>query len=209
MRFVVWSQSAAILAGSLVALVCPGLAQSAAETVVTRVFVPSATQRVGEVRLLWRDDVPVVQTLLYTKLLERVVREITAKEEANWPGSLAGRADAERYLEALRAAEEAIPRVRAGGPKVDRQRRMLIEFYVDGSKGVVTFATFQAEGERDDIRVGACQRLAQIEVSKAYAERNMKLIAADAFGVPAADVEGLWRRTPHSQRTDRVDCSPG
>ncbi len=164
------------------------------ETVVTREFVPSSERRVGEVRLLRRNGERVVQTLLYTKLLDRVVREIASKEAKNWPKPITGHDDAQRYLEGLRAAEEALPKPDEGSPDVDRQRRLLIEFRREGDVGIIDFATFELEGERDDLRVVDRKPIQRIEVSAAYAQRNMDLIAADAFDVPEQKVVKLWAR---------------
>jgi hypothetical protein len=177
---------------AIVPLATAVVAQPAQESVVARAFVPSPARRVGEVRLLRRGTEQVVQTLLYTTLLQRVVLEIAAKEEANWPPESAGRPDAVSYLETLRAAEQAIPRPRAGAPGADRTRRLLIEFRSGADGGTVLFATFEAEGPRSDLRVRAGERLGQIDVSRHYAERNMGLIAADAFGVPLSEVDRLW-----------------
>lgn len=170
-------------------------AQPAQETVVARAFVPSPARRVGEVRLLRRGMEQVVQTLRYTTLLQRVVREIMAKEEANWLPETAGRPDAVKYLETLQAAEKAIPRPRAGAPGTDRMRRLLIEFRRGAEGGTVLFATLDTQGPRSDLRVRVGDRLAQIDVSRRYAERNMSLIAADAFGVSLAEVDRLWAGT--------------
>ena len=69
-----------------------------------RAFVPDPAQRVGEVRILRRGDATVVETLLYTKVLSRVVGEIRKKELANWPGS----ADVAAYLEALSQVQKTV-----------------------------------------------------------------------------------------------------
>lgn len=182
----------------LLSAACPVRADDATatpavvETVVTREFVPSSERRVGEVRLLRRGGERVVQTLLYTKLLDRVVREIASKEAKNWPKPIQGHDDAQRYLEALRAAEEVLPKPSEGGPDVDRQRRLLIEFHCEGDRGIVDFATFELEGARDELRVVDRKPIQRIEVSAAYAQRNMDLIAADAFDLPEQKVANLW-----------------
>ena len=171
------------------------------EVIVARTFVPSPSRRVGEVRLVRLGEERLVRTLLYTKLLERVVREIVSKEQKNWPAPIDGHGDAERYIETIRAAEAAIPKPRGSGPNIDRTRRLLIEFRVDDDKGTVSFATFAASGPREDLQVTSRESLASIEVTAAYARRNMDLIAADAFGVAEPEVPDLWKGTPPGEKS--------
>ena len=105
------------VAGLLVACLNP--AAAAAETVVParlaplfdashdelvrQTVVPSPEQKVGAVRLLRRGGYEVVQTLLYTKVLSRVVAEIRKKELASWSDG-PGHDDSQRYMEALEDA---------------------------------------------------------------------------------------------------------
>ena len=67
--------------GGAPALPAP-LLDAAADRVVARTVVPDATRKVGEVRLVQRGDAVVVQTLLATTVLPRVVAEIRKKEDA-------------------------------------------------------------------------------------------------------------------------------
>ncbi len=106
-------------------------ALAAADTPIAHVAVPEPSRRVGEVRVHRHGGVRIVQTMLYTKLLERVVAEIARKEAANWPPERAGHADAERYIAALREAAAMIPKPKAGDRTVDRRRKLLIEFVID------------------------------------------------------------------------------
>ncbi len=98
-------------AASAEPLVPPRLApllDAAHDRILRRSFVPSEEQKVGELRLIRRGDSDVVQTLLYTKVLKRVVAEIRKKELASWPADQPGHEDAIRYVETI-----------AGGPGAD------------------------------------------------------------------------------------------
>ena len=79
--------------------------------------------------MIRRGDADVVQTLLYSKILARVVAEIRKKELANWPADQPGHEDALRYVEMLAAVQKEIwnrmPRDEIG---TDRRQKMGIEF---------------------------------------------------------------------------------
>jgi predicted RND superfamily exporter protein len=149
-----------------------------------RTFVPDETRKVGEVRLVTRGDADVVETLLYTRLLRRVVREIRAKEMANWPDGAPGHADAVRYCDALEAAERRLRgEPDAGTSGDDRTRRLLIEFVLTPTQAAIVLSRFEASGDPADLRITGREPLAVLEPSRDYVRRNMRLIAADAFEV--------------------------
>jgi hypothetical protein len=154
-----------------------------ADEVVGRSFVPSAERRVGEVRLVRRGDANVAQTLLYTKVLSRVVGEIRRKELANWPDGPA-RADALRYVEALESVRERTwSEVAARGPKGDRRQKVWIEFVVAPREALVAIGSFEMEDRDGEVRVLSREPLVALELSRDYVLRNMRLIAADSFHV--------------------------
>src|SRR5262245_25756123 len=59
------------------------LEQAAGDTIHARCVVPDNLRKVGEVRLVTRGNAVVVQTLLSTKVLSRVLAEIAKKEQRN------------------------------------------------------------------------------------------------------------------------------
>jgi hypothetical protein len=200
-----WTRSAA--AGPTVPAALAPLLQDAGDRQVNRAFVPSPQDKVGEVRLLRRGDADVVQTLLYTKILRRVVGEIRKKERANWPPGVAGQADAERYIEALSQAQET---VWARVPKFDRSgnplQTLLIELILSERAAVVLLASYEAMKVAGEIQVTARQPLAVLELSRPYVHRNMRLIVADSFGVSEAELgkvlDGLsWVAEPPASAT--------
>lgn len=161
------------------------------DEVVARSPVPSRERPVGEVRLLRRGDANVVQTLLYTKVLSRVVGEIRRKELANWPDD-PGRADALRYVEALAAAQQRLFReLAARGPAADRRQKLWIEFLVAPGTALVAIGGFEMEARDGELRIVERKPIAVLEPSRDYVLRNMRLIAADSFHVEGAALDAL------------------
>ena len=73
-----------------------------------RALVPSSDRPHGEVRLVAVDGEIVVQTVLRSRVLRRVVGRIAAKERSGCPPGSAGGEDAERYVAGLAEAVEQI-----------------------------------------------------------------------------------------------------
>jgi hypothetical protein len=152
----------------------------AGETVEATTPVPSPAQRVGDVRLLRRGATAVVQTVLDTNLLPRVVAEIAKKERANWPAGRPGHDDAMRYVAAVEHVAEELRAQRPKDARRTRQRlHLLIEFALAESQAAVAISGWQ----RDD--AGVVRRrgpLVVLEPSREYVRTNMRLITDDAFG---------------------------
>jgi hypothetical protein len=181
--------SAAAGAGPAVPARLAARLDSAADEVVARVRVPSEQRPVGEVRLLRRGDADVVQTLLYTKVLSRVVGEIRKKELANWPAP-PGRADATRYVDALAATQERLWKALPTDPKADRRQKLWIEFVLAPDAAFVAIGRFEMAAE-EPVRVALREPLVWLEPTRDYVRANMRLIAADSFHVAGADLESL------------------
>jgi hypothetical protein len=166
---------------------------------VERAFVPSEKRPQGEVRLVRRDGQAIVQTVLYTRLLKRVLANITGKERRNWPPEIAGHDDMERYVAALEAYRQRATGEReaegeadadAGelaaandAPADDRRTTMIIEFVDEGSSTSVSLGGVVLEGSGDAIRVVRRETPVVLKLSTRYVRRNMELIVADAFQV--------------------------
>ncbi len=158
------------------------------DQLVRRVFLPSPERKVGEVRILRRGDATVVQTLLYTKLLSRVVGEIRKKELANWPGN----PDAAAYLEALTRVQKTIwNRLPSNQRAPDRRQKMWIEFVLAPDTALIGIGAFEMEEKKGEVRVVRREPLAVLEPSRGYLSRNQRLIAADSFPVGDAALELL------------------
>jgi hypothetical protein len=150
------------------------------DQLVRRSYVPSPEQRVGEVRILRRGDATVVQTLLYSKVLSRVVGEIRKKELANWPGS----PDAAAYLDTLARVQKTIwSRVPNDVRVSDRRQKMWIEFVLSPGAALIGVGAFEMDEAGVEVRVVSREPLAVLEPSRDYVERNQRLIAADSFHV--------------------------
>jgi hypothetical protein len=169
--------AAARAEGGVPARLAPWL-DASRDQLVRRAFVPAPERRVGEVRILRRGEATVVQTLLYSKLLSRVVGEIRKKETANWPGSR----DAAAYLEALEAVQKTIwSRLPTNQRVADRRQKLWIDFVLAPGAALIGIGAFEMEEKNGEVRVTRFEPLAVLEPSRAYVERNQRLISADSF----------------------------
>ncbi|MBP2669220.1 MAG: hypothetical protein H6Q80_1422 [Deltaproteobacteria bacterium] len=154
------------------------------DEVVRAEFVPSAEQPVGEVRLVRRGDAVVMQTVLRTKFLKRVVAEIRKKEMAAWPRDRQGHGDAVKYVDAVLAAQGGIQeRFRRREDRGDRRQKMLIEFILSRRASIVAIAEPEITEEGGRMRVVSKRPIAVLELSRAYVRGNIYEIAWDALGL--------------------------
>lgn len=170
------------------------LVDPTSDRVVARTVVPNEGPKVGEVRLVTRGDATVVQTLLATKVLARVVAEIRKKEERNWPPDAEGYRDMRRYLDALEAAAAGLRKQRdatGAGGDADRRLRLLIEFVASRSASGVVFAEFDAAEIDGAIQPTSRRPIETLVLGRSYVFPNMRLILADAFGVPEPEIGRL------------------
>jgi hypothetical protein len=180
-----------------------------ADRVVARAFVPSEAQRVGEVRLVRRGDADVVETLLYTKVLSRVVGEIRKKELANWPADRPGHADALRYIDALEDARRAIwNAMPQPTPGSDRRQKMWIDFVLAGDAAGVALGRCGLDESGPMVRSTNRQTLAVLLLDREYVQRNMRLIAADSFSVEGPALDALLAPLPRLAAAGRSGRAP-
>lgn len=178
------------------------LLDPAADKVEARTVVPDAMRKVGEVRLIARGGGTVVQTLLLTRVLGRVVAEIRKKEERNWPQDAEGYADMRRYVDAVAAAADAL---RAGRPESsDRRARLLIEFLASEGASGVLLAEFEGDEVDGAIQPRSRRPLATLPLRRAYVFPNMRFILADSFHVPEPEVGRLGPLGPIAAPADRA-----
>jgi hypothetical protein len=163
------------------------------DRIVERAWVPSAAKKVGEVRIVKRGAAIVAETLLYTKVLSRVVGEIRKKELANWPGS----ADAARYVAALEQAQKLIwSRLPTNERLADRRQKLWIDFVVAPDAAFVALGAFTLTESHGEVRVLEREPLALLEFEPAYVRRNLLLITADAFQLDEAAAARLLGPLP-------------
>lgn len=152
------------------------------DQVVRAEVVPSPEQPVGEVRLVRRGSAVVMQTVLHTKFLKRVVAEIRKKEMAAWPRDRRGHGDAVKYVEALVSAQAGIQeRFALREDRGDRRQRMLIEFILTDDVSIVAFAEPALADEGGRMRVVSRRPIAVLPLSRTYVRGNIYEIAWDAL----------------------------
>lgn len=152
------------------------------DRIVRSAYVPSEDQPQGEVRLIRRGSAVVMQTVLYSIYLKRVVAEIRRKERALWPATRQGRADSVRYADALAAASRRIEqRFRQREKRQDRHRKLLIEFIL--SEGAALVALYEPDVEKGEehLLVKAKRPVVLLELSRAYVRGDIHEIAWDAL----------------------------
>ncbi len=152
------------------------------QTIVRRATVPRDRQPVAEVRLIRRKGAVVAETVVSTFLFQRVVDKIRRSEGANWPEQRPGHDDSRRYLHALEDFDQptASPDTRARRRK---RVQMAIEFIMTADAGWVALSRIELDDSKPTGTITKKDPVAILSVSRAYAERNIALIAADAFGL--------------------------
>lgn len=175
---------------------------ASADRIVASTPVPDAVRKVGEVRLVARGDAVVVQTLLSTKLLSRVVAEIRVKEEKNWPDPGPGADGRRSYAEALAAARETLDKRSPGPDWTDRRQRLLIEFCADAGGSAVIVGTFGDMPVFGEAALRAREVFATLDPPREYVLRNQRLIVADSFHVDEKDADAIGPLGPAAKTKD-------
>lgn len=178
------------------------LLDTSGDVIVDRAFVPSERRPQGEVRVVRRGERVVVQTLLYTRVPNRVFAAIGDKERQNWPVPAPEHADMESYLAAL----EELRRVavaREGATETDRRLRVLIEFVDASDETCVALGAVDLEEQGGVVGIRTRDEPALLRLSAEYVRRNMRFIVADAFRVSMEEADALLSRTPVSRAVSR------
>jgi hypothetical protein len=160
---------------------------------VRSAFVPSTFLRQGEVRLLQRGRAAVMQTVLSSRHLKRVVDEIRKKEAASWPAGRRGREDSLRYVDALARAEASVQeRSRRQGNRQDRRQGLLIEFILSDRESLVAISEPEVEEDGNGHFLVASKRpMAVLPLSRTYVRGNFYEIAGDALGLEGTEAAEL------------------
>jgi len=152
------------------------------DEIVRSEFVPTEEQPVGEVRLIRRGQAVVMQTVLHTALLKRVVAEIRKKELASWPPERKGHGDAQEYIDAITTAQQRIQeRYRQREDRGDRRQKMLIEFILSGRASIVAISEPELEEKSGHMRVISRRSIAILDLSRTYVRGGIYEIAWDAL----------------------------
>jgi hypothetical protein len=168
------------------------LLDGAEDRIVQSAYVPSEEQPQGEVRLLRRGDAVVMQTVLHSKFLKRVVAEIRKKESASWPAEREGHADSIRYVDALTEANNRIQqRFRQRKSRSERRQKLLIEFILSEKSALVALYEPELAEEDGRYRVTSKSPVAILELSRAYVRGDIHEIAWDALGLSKKEAKKL------------------
>lgn len=154
-----------------------------------QVFIPSAQNRHGEVRVLKREGVDCVQTLLYSPALARGLKAIRGKEFGAWPEGSPGHADSTNYLAALRQAETTVrEEFERRADRTELRQKMLIEYLCAEHTAWVALYRVELAEQDGAMKITRAEPLDVRPVSCAYARRAMDLMIENAFRpAPAAD----------------------
>jgi len=158
------------------------LLDASRDVVVRSALVPYALFPQAEVRLIRRNGSVVMQTVIVSRFLKRVVGEIRRKEESAWTPGREGHEDSQRYVDALdRAyrAEEVASRARDAGE--DGRRSLLIEFVLSREEAFVAILAPEIRGNFGDLGVTNRRVMEILPLSRRYVSENILEIAIDSL----------------------------
>jgi hypothetical protein len=174
----------------LAAAVLASLTDGSHDIIVRRATVPATGSPQGEVRLIERNHAVVVQTLLESRVIMRVAREIALKEDQGWPETNELRGESRRYLDALTEAAQAVLHEHARRPELRNEpQKLIIEFVLAPDAAVVALYELPTGEVRDRDRLPERKLVRSLDLDRAYVERNVTLIAEDSLGMRADEVQ--------------------
>lgn len=150
--------------------------------------VPADPPYQGEVRLLRRDSAVVVQTLLNSKVMHRVVGAIQNKEWQDWPQDKEGSIHSRRYLDELVRAHQIIrdrAKERQHSGDRDRYQQLMIEFVLDEQRSYVALYAPTLTQDGDRLFLQKKELLKKLPLPRIYVHKNMQLIIQDSFQLEA------------------------
>lgn len=166
------------------------LLDASRDEIVRSAPVPSTLFPQAEVRLIRRGEAVVMQTVIKSTLLKRVVGEIRRKESSVWTPGRAGHEDSERYVDALgRAYRMAEKRFRERDDGNDRRRSLLIEFVLSDKEALVAILNPEVRGDFGDLRVTERRVLEILPLSRRYVSENIREIGIDSLGWSRREAE--------------------
>lgn len=183
----------------MICLLCPEpcLAAPDREVLIRHAPVPADPPYQGEVRLLRRDSAQVVQTLLNSKVMNRVLAAIQKKELKAWPKDREGSADSRRYTGELLLAYETVrerARERRKGGERDRYLQLMIEFVLEGERSYVALYAPTLTRKGDGLVLHERELLKKLTLSRGYVQKNMQLILEDNFDLDADQAHELLQQ---------------
>ncbi len=194
--------TAVVLLFSLHAAFLPPRSAWAMREIAYRCTVFAADAPIGEVRVVQRDGAVVLQTLLQTVLMRRVVAEIRKKEEANWPSDRPGSESSQRYVAALERVQRLLWQQRARSTRgPNPPQRLAIEFVQGTREAWVGLGTFELQGNPTEFNLSALRLLERLDLDRRYIGENIRLILADACHLDQDAIDRLLRSVSTGQPT--------
>lgn len=164
------------------------------DRVVQRVVVPSSERPQGEVQLVARQDLLVVQTLLWSPILKRVVAAIDAKESRSWPEAREGHADSLHYREELfRATETSWEAFRQREDRSQDRQALSIEFIVGPRQALIALSLPQLAEDDGTLHLLDKQTIKVWRTAENYVRENIVEIVRDSFHLDASAAEKLLK----------------
>lgn len=162
--------------------------------ILNRVVVPSNERPQGEVQLIQRRDLLVVQTLLSSRILKRVVATIDIKENQSWPAQREGHADSLRYRDELyRAAEKSWEAFRQRGDPSQEHQALAIEFIAGPEQSFIALSLPQLSKDGANLKLIGKQTLKLWQTNGSYVRENIVEIVMDSFHLGGADARELLK----------------
>ena len=166
---------------------------------IRRAPVPVDPPYQGEVRLLRRNSTLVVQTILNSKVMHRVVGAIQRNELRDWPQNREGSMDSRRYTEELALAFQTVQdraKERQKTGERDRYLQLMIEFVLEEQRGYVALYLPTLTQQNDRLVLQKKELLKKLPVSRNYLRKNMQSIVEENFQLEADKADELLRPIP-------------
>jgi hypothetical protein len=162
------------------------------DVILQRAVVPSAGKPQGEVQLIRRGKFLVVQTLLASSVLKRVISVIDDKEQRNWPETRDGYLASRQYRDELfRASEQAWEIFRQRKNIAETRQFLAIEFIVGPDRDIIALSAPTIDGDYGNMRLTAKQLLKVWPSQDQFVRGNIIEIIQDSFGLDRAAAEAL------------------
>jgi len=176
------------------------------DLILRRTVVPSAEQPQGEVQLIQRRDLLVVQTLLSSRVLKRVVAAIDAKESRNWPEVREGYIDSNHYREELfRATEKSWEAFRQRSDRNQARQTLAIEFILGPKHALIALSLPQLTEDDGNLRLIDKQPVKIWRGSDDYVRENLFEIIQDSFHLDDIATEELLKPLWPGRETTSLD----
>jgi len=176
------------------------------DLILQRVIVPSAEQPQGEVQLIRRRDLLVVQTLLSSRILKRVVAAIDAKEGRSWPEAREGHTESSHYREELfRATEKSWHAFRERSDRNQDHQTLAIEFILGPKHALIALSLPQLTEDDGKLLLINKQPLQAWRGTEDYVRENIFEIIKNSFHLDNTATEELLKPLWPGHKTTSLD----